>query len=110
MKRHNSRFLDRYFESGVYPEGRAVCVLFKLIDLKLQLYYLLESGLGIYNSLYFEPMAQLGRNDDDPSPRCCNDDYCIIRSKSHKQVADPLGAADELHLLPLHRKRARNKK
>lgn len=62
-------FLDRYFECGVYPVGRAAGVLYKLIDFKLQLYYIHEIDLGLYNRLYFDEIRRIGSDTKNPPPR-----------------------------------------
>jgi len=47
-------FIDRYVEAGVYPEERLPGLIYRLIDFKLELYYIQEVDLGIYNRIYFD--------------------------------------------------------
>jgi hypothetical protein len=46
-------FFDEYLRAGVYPVKRLQRLVFHLMDVKLQLYYLLEVDLGLYNSLVY---------------------------------------------------------
>lgn len=56
-----AEILESYRESGLWPADRLATVIDYLFDLKLQLYYLAEIDLGIYNRLYHGPM------NEDPS-------------------------------------------
>lgn len=46
-------FLDRYTSAKRYPLDRLPRVMYDLLDLKLQLYYLLEVDAGLYNLLVY---------------------------------------------------------
>lgn len=61
--------LKRYIESNSYPNERAAKFLFNVIDFKLQLYYVLESDVGLYNLLYEDELAKLGLSSMNPTPR-----------------------------------------
>ncbi|MER6665099.1 hypothetical protein ABT256_11165 [Amycolatopsis japonica] len=68
--RWNTRtLLGRYIESNSYPNDRAAKFLFNVIDFKLQLYYILESDVGLYNHLYEDELAKLGLDSSNPTPR-----------------------------------------
>ena len=56
------KFLDDYLKSGIYPQERLGHVLHNLFDIKLQLYYILEVDLGLYNVRVFDR----GYDKDEP--------------------------------------------
>ncbi|MCI0428909.1 MAG: hypothetical protein L0Z46_12930 [Nitrospiraceae bacterium] len=57
-----SNFLETYTRAGVYPPDRLERLVYQLFDIKLQLYYLLEIDIGLYNRLVHE------RGYDDKNP------------------------------------------
>lgn len=55
IRRWNLRdFLEIYLTSNNYPAERLEHVIHDLFDIKLQLYYLLEVDLGLYNKLVYD--------------------------------------------------------
>src|SRR5215216_2494750 len=55
IKRWNLRdFLEIYLNSNIYPVERLEHVIHDLFDIKLQLYYILEVDLGLYNKLVYD--------------------------------------------------------
>lgn len=44
-------FFNRYVSSDTYPVDRLERLIYQLFDIKLQLYYILEVDLGLYNAL-----------------------------------------------------------
>ncbi len=57
------RFIDAYVGSKTFPEDRLEGVIYRLFDVKLELYYLLEVDIGLYNRLVHER----GYDDKDPA-------------------------------------------
>lgn len=55
-------FLEVYTSSGCYPIERLEKSLYQLFDLKLQIYYILEVDLGLYNGLVYDR----GYDKDNP--------------------------------------------
>lgn len=55
-------FFDQYLRAGTYPAERLDRLVYYLMDVKLQLYCLIEVDLGLYNSLVYG----CGYNDKDP--------------------------------------------
>jgi hypothetical protein len=51
---HLDRFLNTYISAGAYPAERLERLIYKLFDIKLQLYYILEVDLGLYNRLVYD--------------------------------------------------------
>lgn len=51
---HLGKFLDTYMSAGSYPTERLERLIYKLFDIKLQLYYILEVDLGLYNRLVYD--------------------------------------------------------
>ena len=57
VTRFNLReLLDSYEVNPLWPDERASKVFHYLFDLKLQLYYIAEVDLGVYNRLYHDPI------------------------------------------------------
>jgi hypothetical protein len=50
-------FVERYRAAAVYPEDRLGGVVYRLMDTVLQLYYIQEVDLGIYNTLFYDDPA-----------------------------------------------------
>lgn len=48
--------LNSFLDNPIWENGRAPKVMDYLLDLKLQLYYLSEVDLGIYNRMYHDPI------------------------------------------------------
>ena len=46
-------FFDTYLKFGVYPNDRLQQVIFNLMDIKLQFYYIIEVDIALYNSLVY---------------------------------------------------------
>ena len=47
-------FIGRYTSTGIYPPANLSGTVYRLMDTVLQLYYILEVDLGIYNKLYYD--------------------------------------------------------
>ncbi|MCW5853481.1 MAG: hypothetical protein KIT87_25665 [Anaerolineae bacterium] len=56
------RFLDAYSQGDVYPIERLDKLIYQLFDIKLQLYYIMEVDLGLYNQLVYN----LGYDRNNP--------------------------------------------
>ncbi|MFJ8815446.1 hypothetical protein [Amycolatopsis thermoflava] len=73
LRMDTRKFVYAYERYGEYPAERASGALHRLIDFKLEAYFILEVDLGLQNACYFEPLEQLGRVEN-PTPR-----YLLVR-------------------------------
>lgn len=47
-------FYTLYIEKGFYPRERIETLVYKLFDIKIQMFYILELDLGLYNRLIYD--------------------------------------------------------
>ena len=48
------KFFDTYISANFYPAERLEKLIYKLFDIKLQFYYILEIDLGLYNHFVYD--------------------------------------------------------